>query len=367
MNIDFLAKRNVGLDFFRAIIILEGVLYHASRSLPNGEYWYYLSPRQTPEIFVSLMYLIHSFRMEVFFFISGLFSALILERKGNSFFLRNRLKRVLIPLISAFLFIPGVMYIISLEISGGEVDLNNLFASYFYVHHLWFLISLSAMSFLVPVKFNFMVAKLSRRLSLPSIIILMFFLGNSIFFIKYLLKDANPSLSIIPVTLRFFVYYLAGFSLYVNRDKVTKYKQCKLMNAFTTLTISIIVMALFYIVIHYKIEGVAKYIPVIISGFLSATLSFWVVFFFEEMKIKPNKFINGIINSALVIYIIHYPAVVSLSYFLDKIIPKEASITYVFSNCAISILISFSFYLIIRKKPVLSAMFGLSEAQRNSK
>ena len=356
MNIDFLAKRNVWLDFFRAIIILEGVLYHASRSLPNGEYWYYLSPRQTPEIFVSLMYLIHSFRMEVFFFISGLFSALILERKGNSFFLRNRLNRVLIPLISAFLFIPGVMYIISLEISGGEVDLNNLFASYFYAHHLWFLISLSAMSFLVPVKFNFMVAKLSRRLSLPSII-----------FIKYLLKDANSSLSIIPVTLRFFVYYLAGFSLYVNRDKVTKYKQCKLMNAFTPLTISVIVMTLFYIVIHYKIEGVAKYIPVIISGLLSATLSFWVVFFFEEMKIKPNKFIDGIINSALVIYIIHYPAVVSLSYYLDKIIPKEASITYVFSNCAISIFISFSFYLIIRKKPVLSAMFGLSEAKRNSK
>lgn len=82
----FLSSRNIGLDFLRAIIILEGVLYHAARSLPGGNSWYYVADKNPSLIFSSLIEFIHTFRMEAFFFLSGIFSAMVFLRKGQAFF-----------------------------------------------------------------------------------------------------------------------------------------------------------------------------------------------------------------------------------------------------------------------------------------
>ncbi len=82
-NKTFLSSRNIGLDFLRALLILEGVLYHAARSLPGGNNWYYISGKNEADGFTALIEFMHTFRMEAFFFLSGMFSAMVILRKGS--------------------------------------------------------------------------------------------------------------------------------------------------------------------------------------------------------------------------------------------------------------------------------------------
>ncbi|MDL4916246.1 MAG: acyltransferase family protein, partial [Enterobacterales bacterium endosymbiont of Blomia tropicalis] len=227
----FLSKRNIGLDFLRALLILEGVLYHAARSLPGGNSWYYISGKNESIVFTSFIEFIHTFRMEAFFFLSGMFSAMVFLRKGNAFFIQNRKKRVLIPLISAFAFIPGVMYLLSAAIKGNAITYAGLASGYTQLHHLWFLVSLSAMSFLIPGSLYVKLATVFRRLPFLVLTGTLIVVCNCFFVLKFFMKDTGELMLLIPVTARFCVYYAAGYALYINRDKIPEMAKHPLLHS----------------------------------------------------------------------------------------------------------------------------------------
>ncbi len=264
----FLSSRNIGLDLLRAGLILEGVLLHASRSLPGENGWYYVAQRDPSEIFTALLSMVHTFRMEVFFFLSGMFSALIILRKGQKFFTDNRRKRVLIPLISAFV-------------------------------------------------------------------------------------------ELIPVTARFLVYYTAGFALYVNREKIARYANSKLMNSWLVAALVLAVWAGCYVVAHNHITGVMKYVPVMLGSVLSVMLSYWLVFSFERINVKESRILTAIVDSALIIYLLHYPVVIIFSWLLDVWLPDNLSVLYVLIDFALGIALSAVCYAIVKRSRFASFMFGL--------
>ncbi len=92
------------------------------------------------------IFLIHIFRMPLFFLLAGFFAHALFQRQGTRQFLRNRAMRILLPLVIGwmvcFVCIAGVVMWHLTKLNGGEIpqsippDLVNTGLNFL---HLWFL------------------------------------------------------------------------------------------------------------------------------------------------------------------------------------------------------------------------------------
>lgn len=155
------AERLHGLDALRGGLLLLGVILHATGPfVPLDEYWAVRDINQVAEI-GWLSYLIHVFRMTAFFVIAGLFARMSIHRLGTSGFARDRLRRILLPLVVGWVAIIPATIAIARETwahSYGAVEMHNGFASPATItpdniplQHLWFLYILSLLCALVVV------------------------------------------------------------------------------------------------------------------------------------------------------------------------------------------------------------------------
>ncbi len=102
-----------GFDALRASMMLLGVVLHASQfyMTAGGEEptFQFQDSRPSPAADV-ILFGIHTFRMQVFFVMSGFFAALLFDRRGLDDMMRNRFHRVVLPLIVGwFVLFPPTM------------------------------------------------------------------------------------------------------------------------------------------------------------------------------------------------------------------------------------------------------------------
>ena len=97
-------ERLHALDAVRGFALLAGIFLHASVSFlqsPKGPVWVVMDNHRSLALAV-LFHVLHVFRMTTFFFIAGYFAHLTLHRKGERAFIRDRLKRIGLPLVVAW-------------------------------------------------------------------------------------------------------------------------------------------------------------------------------------------------------------------------------------------------------------------------
>ena len=131
--------RDYSLDAARGVLMMFGVIIHASDIYSTGEDWLFQDSR-TSVAFDTITDIIHVFRMPVFFWIAGYFCALTISRYGALGLLRNRAPRLLIPLITTWLSLNVIQALLVANITGktaSEAILQGIPA-----YHLWFLIDL---------------------------------------------------------------------------------------------------------------------------------------------------------------------------------------------------------------------------------
>lgn len=90
------------LDAVRAGALLAGILLHAIMAYMPGWPFSYGSTSASLGV---LYFVIHIFRMALFFIIAGFFARLLHQRLGTKNFIKNRLKRIGLPFIAAFFFV----------------------------------------------------------------------------------------------------------------------------------------------------------------------------------------------------------------------------------------------------------------------
>ncbi len=98
------------LDAVRASALLLGIVLHATMSffLPIPA----LDSSQSVTLGVTF-YVIHIFRMSAFYLIAGFFARLVIERRGVREFVRDRSKRILLPMIGGWVvFAPPLIAIV---------------------------------------------------------------------------------------------------------------------------------------------------------------------------------------------------------------------------------------------------------------
>lgn len=141
------AERLHALDAVRAGALLLGVAFHATLSfLPGPQIWV-VRDLQSAEL-GTFFYVAHIFRMTAFFLIAGFFGRMLLQRRGTGGFVRNRLARIVGPLLAFWpIVLTGIIATFvwgAAAMNGGTLPTDGpppppLTLATFPLTHLWFL------------------------------------------------------------------------------------------------------------------------------------------------------------------------------------------------------------------------------------
>jgi glucan biosynthesis protein C len=132
-------RRLYYLDGLRGLLMVMGIFLHASLIYSPQSKWL-LRDTHTSVFLAGIEPVIHAFRMPCFFIISGLLTAVVLERKGATNFIYSRVLRLSLPIASTALLLNSVQAML-LAFHYGR-PFWQYFSGTGWVSHLWFVIDL---------------------------------------------------------------------------------------------------------------------------------------------------------------------------------------------------------------------------------
>lgn len=139
------------LDAVRACALLGGILLHAIMNYMPGyrEYNWPWSDNSTNAGLGILYFVIHLFRMSLFFLIAGFFARLLHQRLGTKGLIKNRLRRIGLPLIAFYFVVMPLGFLSFIWVAqklgtsgtGGtaKMELPPVIGPFVPWGHLWFL------------------------------------------------------------------------------------------------------------------------------------------------------------------------------------------------------------------------------------
>lgn len=106
------SQRLHSMDAVRAVALLLGIVLHATVSFWPGfrEANYPVSDDYDSPVMSGLYFVLHIFRMSLFYAIAGFFAHLLIVRLGTWGFVKNRLRRIALPLVAGlFVTLPLII------------------------------------------------------------------------------------------------------------------------------------------------------------------------------------------------------------------------------------------------------------------
>lgn len=164
-------ERIHSLDSLRAIMMLLGLVIHSAVTYGTyeGYHWPLKDPVSTDLFMDYTVLFIHAFRMPIFFVVAGFFGAMLFFERGHKKMLKNRIDRILYPLIVFIIILaPTIKFAASYSGSLFEKGENPLMTALepfkalggwipASTSHLWFLYYLfmiTIASYLLGLIFN---------------------------------------------------------------------------------------------------------------------------------------------------------------------------------------------------------------------
>jgi hypothetical protein len=142
-------ERLHALDAVRGAALLSGVVFHATVSFlpaPPGVPLWIVMDRERSLTLAVLFHLLHTFRMTTFFLIAGFFAHLMVQRRGVGGFVRDRLRRIGIPLVVGWPLLFAAILAVTIwgaiaGAHGGPLPPAPKYPGFpaFPLTHLWFL------------------------------------------------------------------------------------------------------------------------------------------------------------------------------------------------------------------------------------
>jgi glucan biosynthesis protein C len=346
---------------------------------------YVVKSAETSFVYSLFVHIIHVFRMPLFFFLSGYFSSMILDKKGGNFFLDSRLKRIALPaLIGILLFSTVEGYLLYIQKKGIISYLK--FYPYFFKRenftfsHIWFLYYLLIYSFGLllikkAIKEKFKVPSISGPRLLDTAL---FYTVKSIpftlwtfitlFVVNLFFTKEDQFLTVSPFHFFYYaMFYLIGSRIYTRQildlviptGKEIGWRALWVAFSFGIylhleeidpywMGIRYELLSMIYRLIHLYLESsLAWNLILILCALAKRFLQF------------NNKWTEYLLDSGLVIYLVHHPISLVSAYILSEtILPRDLRFTI-----QLSIVLSLSFftYIVIDKSHFLRMMFGLKD------
>jgi glucan biosynthesis protein C len=354
------------IDMLRAIMMVLGVFFHSAVIFchsKNIQDWPVFD--KSPSYFFDFVVgITHSFRMHIFFFVSGFSTSILYLKKGSKLMLINRFKRIVLPFLLSYVIIsPLISYFSALinnsEIGNPIVNLFHLDYTFFLsqpIYHLWFLYYLIYFILLgwifeklfeqkltLTEKIKSYIEKITRNfwlrfVFLSSLILIYFLYTGKNHFYSPLKFEISPSAFLV-----YFVFYAFGWFVHKNKSLLLLSSE----NPTRLVTLGFV----FYIISNLNvILGFSnfKYVQftasaishvLFILGFLSLVLR---KFNFQ------SKISTFILNSSYWIYLVHIIFIFAMYYLIGEInLPVYLKFITVFLGASFLCILS---YLLFVKK-----------------
>jgi glucan biosynthesis protein C len=366
-------QREFFLDSIRAYLMLLGVPFHLSL-IYSSHAWAVNSA--TPSFSLTVLNdFIHAFRMQVFFVISGYFSYMLYQRYERRQWLKVRLERVAIPLLSSIPLITVPQFFM-LKYFTDKLNGWDNFSLYQKINvtvwelvsHLWFLLTLTLLTSVCFYLFRKIKAQKSAQV--PALINKMTGLGNiSLLFLIYALfySAAHRIILIFAPQLlsnglfNFVVmetmFYLPFFILGAYAFKYVWLKEIFLRRSPLALLGALLLFIAY--MLNQKLLAHSSYmfeLEVVIKS-LSGILMANLVFSFGHSLLNYHSpRITYLVNASLFIYLVHHPLTLIYGAFVTPYIGNNLlgfllGLLFVFT-------LAFGLYELHKRVPVLRFLFS---------
>ena len=361
MNAFNLNKRFYGLDALRAIAMFMGIVLHAALPYVNFNIPDWPSEKSSSEPISVIFQFIHLWRMPLFFILSGFFSNLLITRHNWAYWWKNRIFRVLFPLI---IFSPIMMTTLPWIWAFGYTQKSDFIVSMAgYPYHLWFLWHLIIFLVIsVILKLYFLIFT-KILLSLKLNILINISSNIKHYFLKFLFYSKIPIPFILCISLLSFgesgtelvanpllsgMYFMFGYQIYKNnnlQNMVRNWKYYALISIFFFVLHTLIDIE----IIKLDFENQPIYwIPfILIKNFNSVFFSIFFIGLFEHKLFDHNKILRIFSDSAYWIYLIHLPIVSFITFFMFRF-NFEIEFKFILSILLTSIISYLSYKYLIR-------------------
>ncbi|MFW5392704.1 glucans biosynthesis protein MdoC [Yersinia sp. 2544 StPb PI] len=365
-------QREYFLDAIRAYLMLLGIPFHLSLIYSN-HHWAVNSTHPS-HLFTLLNDFIHAFRMQVFFVISGYFSFMLYQRYERQRWLKVRLERVVIPLLTAIPLITLPQFYLLKNYTTKLQDWNSFtiyqkinIAIWEMVSHLWFLLTLAL---LTTICFYLFKKIKNNQQSVPVLIKEMNNIGKislSLFgfvliyaVIRRIIFLLNPEILFNSV-FNFFVmetlFYLPFFLLGAYSFIYPPLKRVFLTFSPGAFLASVLLFIAYSINQHINTaEFFAFELDLIIKALMGVTMTNVVYSIGYRLLNYPSPRITYLVNASLFIYLVHHPLTLIYGAFITPLIDNNGLGFVV--GMAFVCLISFMLYEIHRRIPLLKFLFS---------
>jgi hypothetical protein len=143
------SERLHALDAARGFALMLGIVFHATLSFlptPPGVALWIVMDNQRSLVLAAVFYTLHIFRMTLFFVVAGFFAHMSFHKKGLGGFIRDRLKRIGVPLLVGWPILMAAIVAASywgalVTAHGGPPPKPPAYPGFpaFPLTHLWFL------------------------------------------------------------------------------------------------------------------------------------------------------------------------------------------------------------------------------------
>ena len=108
------------LDALRAFALILGIFFHGAAGYIENFPVTLWPMREPPSTALAAFFFVsHMFRMSLFFLLAGFFGRMMLERRGTRAFVRDRAKRILLPLAVGAFSLASVAGLLALPVPAG--------------------------------------------------------------------------------------------------------------------------------------------------------------------------------------------------------------------------------------------------------
>jgi peptidoglycan/LPS O-acetylase OafA/YrhL len=372
--------RQYYIDWLRAGAMFLLVFFHSGR-LFDYDPWHIKNATENFGIHVFLR-ILDVWQMPLFFLVAGSAAWFSLGRRSSWQFTRERISRVLVPLIFGILVIvPPQVYLERIydgDFTGsffawyphtfqGHYSTENAASGNLSFHHLWFLAYLFVFSLLLLPLFRY----LRREDKKPVISGIAGFLSKSgtiylpavplIVYNVFLMPIYGMGNQNLYNDWRNFLFYITVFFLGFLMVSDSRITQVIRRNLYVSLTVAVLVLIVIYLM---EVEVLATTQSLILSLYAIDCWLFLLAFLAIGMKLL--NFTNGLLRYAndavLPVYILHHMLIIVIGFYVIQWdIPVVAKYFFVVVAVFLS---SLAIYEVVRRINVTRFLFGIKVRKR---
>lgn len=357
------------IDWLRVIALGILWVYHTGLVFDGTMNFSIMNSEAIPGLY-GVLYFFHEWRLGLLFFVSG-FGTYSAIKKYGSGFIKERVRRILVPLLFGILIVVPPQIYIERIYNGFYFDSYfefylQSFGKGFYPHgdiswqHLWFMAYLFLYGVIVILIYSFFVKIKTRLFKITPLLMAVPLIVSEALLKPYSLGVQNI-VQDMAMFVSYFLIYCYGILFCSNTSIFEKTEKQK----HTYLAVAISLTVLTYLSpLIFKVEYANYNLNYYIDSAIHSAHRWFCVLAIIGYAIKylnrENRFITTINPAVLPLYILHQTVIIVIGYWIIQLNlnPWLKSIILVIITLGISCLLTF---YVIKRAKLLRKLFGVSE------